>query len=115
MGTNRAVPYTSLVEVCTINNEVGLCKVPTGAGWAIVAVLGIVGVVALIAAAALPMPLYYDINVKLEEMGKYQPSLNKLYDDYGLNTPAAKDPMHQAQVESVQHLNLAQVEAGARS
>ena len=71
---------------------------------------GVVGVVALIAAAALPVPLYYDINVALADVGKYQPQLNKLYDDLGLNTPAAKDPMHQAQVESVQHLDLADVE-----
>jgi len=71
---------------------------------------GVVGVVALIAAAALPVPLYYDINVALADVGKYQPQLNKLYDDLGLNTPAAKDRMHQAQVESVQHLDLADVE-----
>ena len=34
------------IQVCTINDEVGLCEVPTGAGWAIIAILGIVGVVA---------------------------------------------------------------------
>ena len=34
------------VRVCTVNGEVGLCKYPTGAGWAIIAVLGIVGFVA---------------------------------------------------------------------
>jgi len=33
-------------EVCTINNEVGLCKVPTGAGWAIILLLGLAGLVA---------------------------------------------------------------------
>lgn len=71
---------------------------------------GVVGVVALIAAAALPMPLYYDINVSLAETGKYQVKLDKLYADVGLNIEAAKDPLHKAQVESIQHLNLAQVE-----
>lgn len=71
---------------------------------------GVVGVVALIAAAALPMPLYYDINVSLAETGKYQEKLDKLYKDVGLNVEAAKDPLHKAQVESIQHLNLAQVE-----
>jgi len=34
------------IRACTINDEPGLCKVPTGAGWAIIAVRGIVGVVA---------------------------------------------------------------------
>jgi carbon starvation protein len=71
---------------------------------------GIVGVVALIAAAALPVHLYYDINVPLEKVAEFQPALVKLYEQLGLATPAAVDPMHKAQVESVQHLNLAQVE-----
>ncbi|HMP15992.1 MAG TPA: carbon starvation CstA family protein [Gemmatales bacterium] len=71
---------------------------------------GVVGVVALIAAAALPMPLYYDINVSLAETGKYQASLEKLYAEYGIDTQAAQDPLHKVQVESIQHLNLAQVE-----
>ncbi len=31
---------------CTINGEPGSCNLPTGPGWAIIAVLGIVGVVA---------------------------------------------------------------------
>ncbi|MFT3881530.1 MAG: carbon starvation protein A [Gemmatales bacterium] len=79
-------------------------------GYGAMLMEGIVGVIALIAAAALPVPLYYDINIALADVGKYQPQLVKLYDDLGLNTPAAKDPMHQAQVESVHHLNLAQVE-----
>lgn len=71
---------------------------------------GVVGVVALIAAAALPVPLYYDINVALSETGVYQEKLEKLYTELGLNQQAAKDPLHQTQVESIQHLNLAQVE-----
>lgn len=71
---------------------------------------GIVGVVALIAAAALPVHLYYDINVPLEKVAEFQPSLVKLYEQLGLATPAATDPMHKTQVENIQHLNLAQVE-----
>jgi len=34
------------IEVCTINDEVSLCNVPTGAGWAIIATLAVVGLVA---------------------------------------------------------------------
>ena len=33
-------------QVCTVNDEVRLCEVPTGAGWGIIAALGIVGAVA---------------------------------------------------------------------
>lgn len=34
------------IEVCTINDELRLCEVPTGAGWAIIAALAIAGLVA---------------------------------------------------------------------
>jgi carbon starvation protein len=69
---------------------------------------GLVGVVALIAAAALPVHLYYDINVDLSKAGIYQPQLKQLYEEMGLTQPAAKDPMHR--LDNLQHLNLAQVE-----
>src|SRR5439155_3917725 len=36
---------------------------------------GLVGVVALIAAASLPMDLYYDINVDLDKASTFQPAL----------------------------------------
>jgi carbon starvation protein len=70
---------------------------------------GLVGVVALIAAAALPVELYYDINVSVADVGKYQPSLAELYRELGVTQAAGRDPMHRAQVD-LQHLNLAEVE-----
>jgi len=79
-------------------------------GYGAMLIEGLVGVVALIAAAALPVELYYDINVSVADVGKYQPQLAELYRNLGLAQPAAQDPLHQTQVESVQHLNLAQVE-----
>ena len=36
------------VKACTVNDEPGLCELPTAAGWAIVAVLAVVGVVAFL-------------------------------------------------------------------
>lgn len=79
-------------------------------GYGAMLMEGIVGVVALIAAATLPVPLYYDINVALSDAGRHQPALTKLYTELGLNQPAAKDPLHKTQVDSLQHLDLAQLE-----
>jgi carbon starvation protein len=79
-------------------------------GYGAMLMEGLVGVVALIAAAALPVPLYYDINVDLAKISQFQPQLLRLYDELGLTQPAARDPLHQAGVENMQHLNLAQVE-----
>jgi uncharacterized RDD family membrane protein YckC len=38
------VPKTT--EVCTVNGEVGLCELPTGAGWAVIIGLAVLGLVA---------------------------------------------------------------------
>jgi carbon starvation protein len=79
-------------------------------GYGAMLMEGLVGIVALIAAAALPVHLYYEINVDPTQVVKYQPKLVELYQELGLTQPAAQNPLHQTQVESVQHLNLAQVE-----
>ena len=55
---------------------------------------GIVGIVALLAAASLPMDLYYDINVDLDKASKFQPALTELYKEYGLDQKAARDRLH---------------------
>ena len=76
---------------------------------------GVVGVVALIAAASLPMDLYYDINVDLDKAAKFQPALEQLYKDYGLDDKARQDRMHLAGADNLAHLdidraNLAEIE-----
>lgn len=70
---------------------------------------GVVGLVALIAAASLPVDLYYDINVDLARVSTFQEKLNDLYQQLG-HTQAEKDRLHDVQVDSLQHLNLAQIE-----
>src|SRR5262249_7413932 len=71
---------------------------------------GLVGIVALIAAASLPSELYYDINVSLPEVPKYQKDLDQLYASVG--SAESKDPLHRANVDAPQHLpvDLANVE-----
>ncbi len=67
---------------------------------------GLVGVVALIAAASLPLDLYYDINVDLDKAAVFQPRLEQLYKDYGLDVKAGKERMHLAAADSLTHLNI---------
>ena len=46
--------------------------------------------VALIAAASLPVDLYYDINVDLDKAPKFQGKLDELYKDVGIDRDAAE-------------------------
>jgi carbon starvation protein len=78
-------------------------------GYGAMLMEGLVGVVALIAAAALPVNLYYDINTSLPEVPKYQTQLEELYTQLGIGGEA-RDPLHAVNVDSPQHLNLARVE-----
>jgi carbon starvation protein len=76
---------------------------------------GIVGMVALIAAASLDPQLYYDVNVDLDRVPQFQARLDELYAKLNINKEDRKDPLHQAGVESLAHLDvvrhdLAQVE-----
>src|SRR5205823_1921792 len=77
-------------------------------GYGAMLMEGLVGVVALIAAASLDPKLYYDINVDLTRADKYQGQLDELYASLGTNE--ARDPLHRTNVDSVQHLNLAEAE-----
>ncbi len=52
-------------------------------GYGAMLMEGVVGIVALFAAASLPAPLYYDINVGLDKTAKWQPQLDKLYAELG--------------------------------
>jgi carbon starvation protein len=78
-------------------------------GYGAMLMEGLVGVVALIAAAALPANLYYDINTSLPEVPRYQKDLQDLYTELGIGGEA-QDPLHAVNVDAPQHLNLAQVE-----
>jgi carbon starvation protein len=66
-------------------------------GYGAMLMEGLVGVMALIAAASLDPKLYYDINVPLNEAQKWQGDLDKMFVELG-------------NVDSLEHLNLAQVE-----
>jgi carbon starvation protein len=80
-------------------------------GYGAMLIEGLVGCVALIAAASLPTDLYGAMNVPIEATAKWQPQLNEVEAKYGVALPPeARDPAHAAQVDSVQHLNLGQVE-----
>jgi carbon starvation protein len=78
-------------------------------GYGAMLMEGLVGVVALIAASSLDPKLYYDINVDLTRAEKYQGDLDRLYTSLGLGAEAS-DPLHRTNVDSVQHLNLAEAE-----
>jgi carbon starvation protein len=79
-------------------------------GYGAMLMEGLVGIVALITAASLPQDLYYDINTSLPEVPRYQRDLDQLYASLGI--AESKDPLHQANVDALQHLpvDLASVE-----
>ncbi len=78
-------------------------------GYGAMLLEGLVGVVALIAAASMPPELYYAINVKIDDVPKYQKQLDGMYADLN-GEPAARDRMHAAGARDLHQLNLAQVE-----
>src|SRR5439155_10209165 len=65
---------------------------------------GLVGIVALIAAAALPSDLYFDINVPIDRAPQFQKQLAEVNAKYG------HDRLHAAGVDNVAHLDLGRVE-----
>ncbi len=73
-------------------------------GYGAMLIESVVGVTALIAAASLPNDLYYDINVAIDTAPRWQQSVSEVNAKYGA------DPMHQAGVGSVGHLDLGSVE-----
>jgi carbon starvation protein len=75
-------------------------------GYGSMLIEGLVGVVALIAAASLPVDLYYDINVDLDKAPAYQKQLESLYNDLGIDRAAARDRLHLAGADNLAHLNI---------
>ncbi|MCI0465226.1 MAG: carbon starvation protein A [Gemmataceae bacterium] len=75
-------------------------------GYGSMLIEGLVGVVALIAAASLPVDLYYDINVGLDKASDpaLQAKLRSLYQEQGIER-AARDPLLRAG-GNVPHLNV---------
>lgn len=81
-------------------------------GYGSMLIEGLVGVVALIAAASLPVDMYYDINVDLDKAPQFQGKLDALYKDLNIDRNAAKatigvENLHNLKVEEA---NLAQME-----
>jgi carbon starvation protein len=82
-----------------------------GIGYGAMLIEGLVGTVALIAAASLPPDLYNAMNVNIDAVPKWQSQLSEVEKKYGTRPPAeAMDLSHAANVDSPQHLNLAEVE-----
>ena len=81
-------------------------------GYGAMLMEGLVGVVALIAAASMPVDLYYDINVNLDDAPTYQEPLEELYKDHGIDRAAARDRIHGAGVDNLAHLNIDDADLG---
>ena len=80
-------------------------------GYGSMLIEGLVGVVALIAAASLPVDLYYDINVDLDKAPQFQKKLDGLYKELNIDRnaprPIAADNLHNLKVQDA---NLAEME-----
>jgi len=82
-------------------------------GYGSMLIEGLVGVTALIAAASLPSDLYYDINVAIDQAPDFRTRLEEVDAKYGVKPqlpPEASDPLHMANVDSPQHLDLGAIE-----
>ncbi len=77
-------------------------------GYGAMLLEGLVGIVALISAAALPMELYYDINVDVDKLPHFEKSLRQMKEMFVGST--AEDPLHAVGVQDLHQLNLAQAE-----
>jgi carbon starvation protein len=73
-------------------------------GYGAMLIEGLVGVTALIAAAALPCDLYYDINVAIDQAPRFQSQIQEVNAKYG------RDPLHEVGVDHLSHLDLGKVE-----
>jgi len=78
-------------------------------GYGAMLLEGLVGLVALIAAAAMPLDLYYPINVDIDREAKFQEQIQKMYQEYSI-TPEARDRMHLAGKRDLHQLDLAKME-----
>jgi carbon starvation protein len=81
-------------------------------GYGSMLIEGLVGVVALIAAASMPVDLYYDINVDLDKAPHFQSKLDELYKDLKIDRNAEKARIGVENLHNlkVQDANLAQME-----
>src|SRR5947208_2183448 len=85
-------------------------------GYGAMLIEGLVGVVALLAAASLPLDLYYDINVSQDRLAdpSLQKQLDSLYKEHPGALTAARNPMHRASGDighlDVQNADLAEME-----
>jgi len=82
-------------------------------GYGSMLIEGLVGVTALVAAAALPPDLYYDINVAIDRAPQFQAQVKQVDELYGTRPklpPEAGDRLHAAGVDSPAHLDLGTVE-----
>jgi carbon starvation protein len=73
---------------------------------------GLVGIVALIAAASMPVDLYYDINVDLDKAPKFQAQLDELYKEMKIDRAARGDKMHALGVDNIAHLDIQKADLG---
>ena len=78
-------------------------------GYGAMLLEGLVGLVALIAAAAMPMDLYYSINVDVEKEAVFQKQMQEMQQKYG-STPEAREADRLPGVRDVHKLDLAQME-----
>jgi carbon starvation protein len=78
-------------------------------GYGAMLMEGLVGIVALIAAAAMPMDLYYPINVDVEKEPVFQKRTQEMYQKYG-TTPEARQAERLPGVRDVHQLDLAKME-----
>jgi carbon starvation protein len=79
-------------------------------GYGSMLIEGLVGVVALIAAASMPVDMYYDINVDLDKAPEFAGKLKEFYKEQGVpeavNRPIAQ-PLHDIKIENA---NLGEME-----
>jgi carbon starvation protein len=77
-------------------------------GYGAMLIEGLVGVVALLAAASLPVDLYYDINVSLEKAADpaLQKKLHDLYQEHGIDRTAAADRMNLVGADNLAHIDV---------
>jgi carbon starvation protein len=78
-------------------------------GYGSMLIEGLVGVTALVAAAALPPDLYYDINIAIDRAPQFQQQVAEVNARYGVPREAL-DPLHAAGVHNLAHLDLGTVE-----
>ncbi len=91
-------------------------------GYGAMLMEGLVGLVALIAAASMPVKLYYDINVDLDKVPAYQKKLDEMYIKLGIDPASphpspqriegATDPLHQVGVRDLHQIQIHRSDLG---